>query len=176
MTELGVRRIDTKVGMTPREARKEYLLQRILTASPVELVRILHEAAAEAIADAQLALRSGDILQRGQAITKAVEIIAELRLSLRRDVSPQYCDMLAGLYGYLQRQLIRAHAEQSESILQEVSQLLQTLLEGWVAATEPQSAKVDPALADQPGQEGVNEQNPYSSAQTTAAPGRSWQL
>jgi flagellin-specific chaperone FliS len=46
-----------------------------------------------------------------------VEILGELRFSLRRDVAPQYCDTLSGLYGYLQNRLIQAHAEKSESML-----------------------------------------------------------
>jgi len=161
--------------MTPQQARKEYLLQRVPTASPVELVRILHEAATESVVQALASLRGGDIFQRGQAITKAIEILSELRLSLRREVNPQYCDMLAGLYGYMQRQLIRAHAEQSESILQEVARLLETLLAGWAGAAESKASEPVTAGTEQPEQP-LSGPNPYSSELPDVAPGRSWQL
>ena len=122
---------------------------------------------------------AGDILARGQAINKAIEILAELRVSLRRDVEEQYSNTLAELYGYIQHQLIRAHAEQSERLLEEALRLLSTLLEGWSGAIEKSSAT--PAIGS--GQEisyaadPVTAANPYSSA----SPGlrlesRTWQL
>ena len=61
-------------------------------------------------------------------------------------MAPQYCDTLSGLYGYLQSRLIQAHAEKSESMLQEVLQLIQTLLEGWIGAMHNLEAP-NPAVA-----------------------------
>src|ERR1700691_2865748 len=120
--------------MTPTNPHKEYLSSRVAAATPVELTRMLYEGAVQAAQEALAAHRTGDILARGNAVTKAVEILGELRFSLRRDVAPQYCDTLSGLYGYLQNRLIQAHAEKSESMLQEVMQLIQTLLDGWIGA------------------------------------------
>jgi len=164
--------------MTPLDGKKQYLANQVLTASPVELVRMLYERAVQAVEDARTALRSGDILARGKAIGKAIEILSELRLSLRRDVFPEYCDTLGGLYGYLQRQLARAHSEQSESLLQEVSRLLQTLLEGWTTAIQSLSATqdADSKLAAEP-QPAVTASNPYSEEPAPQpARNRSWQL
>src|SRR3984885_9278840 len=120
--------------MTPTDPHKEYVVSRVAAATPVELTRMLYEGAVQAVREALTAHRGGDILARGNAVTKAVQILGELRFSLRRDVAPQYCDTLSGLYGYLQNRLIQAHAEKSESILQEVLKLIQTLLEGWIGA------------------------------------------
>src|SRR3984893_15901820 len=114
----------------------EYLAHRVTAASPLELIRILYEAAVQAVDQALEGLRSGDILLRGNSVTKAIEILSELRVSLRREVNPEYCDTLSGLYSYLQRQLIRAHAEKSESLFQEAARLLRTLLDGWTGAME----------------------------------------
>ncbi len=125
--------------MTPSSRQKEYLSIRIATASPMELVRLLYEGAVQSVQEAIRALHSGDILSRGQAVNKAIEILAELRVSLRKDVAEQYSNTLGELYGYIQHQLIRAHAEQSESLLQEASRLLTTLLEGWAGAMEKPS-------------------------------------
>ena len=165
--------------MTPSTRQKEYLAIRIATASPMELVRLLYEGAVQSVHEAIRALHSGDILARGQAINKAIEILAELRVSLRRDVEEQYSNTLAELYGYIQHQLIRAHAEQSERLLEEAVRLLTTLLEGWSGAIEKSSA-TEAGGSNQEithAADPVTTANPYSSA----SPGlrlesRTWQL
>ena len=165
--------------MTPSSRQKEYLAIRITAASPMELVRILYEGAVQSVHEAIRALHSGDILARGEAVNKAIEILAELRVSLRRDVQEQYSNTLAELYGYIQHQLIRAHAEQSEALLQEAARLLNTLLEGWAGAIEKSSASPEAGRANEIGQavDPVTAPNPYSSE----SPGlrlesRTWQL
>jgi flagellar protein FliS len=174
-------------SMTPTNPHKEYVQSRVAAATPVELTRMLFEGAVQAAQDALAAHRSGDILARGNAVTKAVQILGELRFSLRRDAAPQYCDTLSGLYGYLQNRLIQAHAEKSEGMLQEVLQLLQTLLEGWIGAmrnlsaldaatareAEPASYLEQPASAEPVA---VSASNPYSSKVTAEPQSRSWQF
>jgi flagellar protein FliS len=176
--------------MTPSDIRKEYLASRVSAATPMELTRMLFEGAIQAVQEALEAHRGGDILRRGNAVTKAVEILGELRFSLRREVHPQYCDTLAGLYGYLQRRLIQAHAEKSESMLREVQGLVQTLLEGWIGAmdnlsgrtnAEPEAAEATASgSASDGGASEVSVSNPYSSEAPSSGPGapphRSWQF
>lgn len=165
--------------MSPGSPQKEYLAQRVAAASPMELIRILYEAGVQAVDEALAALHSGDILRRGNSVTKAVEIISELRLSLRREVHPTYCDTLGELYSYMQRQLIRAHAEKSESLLQEVRRLLQTLLQGWIGAMENVNARPPEKIAaEAPSGESVRPVSsslPYEPMETTSSK-RSWQF
>jgi flagellar secretion chaperone FliS len=173
--------------MTPPNPHNEYVAGRVASATPMELTRMLFEGAVQAVNEAIKAHQAGDILARGNAVTKAVQILGELRFSLRRDVAPQYCDTLSGLYGYLQNRLIQAHAEKSEPILQEVLRLLQTLLDGWVGAMRNLSA-LDAATAREPepaaepvAAMGVGA-NPYSSelSQEATVPAetanRSWEF
>jgi flagellar secretion chaperone FliS len=157
---------------------QEYLTQRVQSASPVELIRILYEAAVQSVDEAVRALQSGDILKRGRAITKTIEILSELRIALRYDVQPEYCSTLGGLYSYMQSQLIRAHSEQSESLLLEVSRLLQTLLDGWTGAIENlNSAPQDPSPALSVAAAAVGARNPYSAEPEGPVPlVRSWQI
>ncbi len=152
---------------------------------------MLFEGAVQSVHEAISAHRTGDISARGNAVTKAVQILGELRFSLRRDVAPQYCDTLSGLYGYLQNRLIQAHAEKSEGMLQEVLQLIQTLLEGWVGAMGNLSS-AEAAPLSEAARSGYSEQsrepqpavsvsNPYSSGYSlTTAPAeplnRSWEF
>ena len=134
---------------------------------------MLFEGAVQAVQEALSAHRSGDILARGNAVTKAVQILGELRFSLRRDVAPQYCDTLSGLYGYLQNRLIQAHAEKSESMLEEALRLIQTLLDGWIGAMGNLSAldaatSQDAGPAPAPAQEAPSAPNPYSTSSSSA--------
>jgi flagellar protein FliS len=139
---------------------------------------MLFEGAVQSIQEAMTAHRNGDILARGNAVTKAVQILGELRFSLRRDVAPQYCDTLSGLYGYLQNRLIQAHAEKSEPMLQEVLQLVQTLLTGWIGAMQNLSAldaatkpDAEPALTEPlaPVSASTSHASPYSSGSYSSA-------
>jgi flagellar protein FliS len=166
---------------------QEYLTQRVQSASPVELIRILYEAGVQSVEEAVRALQSGDILKRGKAVTKTIEILSELRIALRYDVQPEYCRTLAGLYSYMQSQLIRAHSEQSETLLLEVSRLLQTLLDGWTGAIENLNSaprQDSGPLADARGSAAlsvaaaaVGAPNPYSAEPEGPLPlVRSWQL
>lgn len=132
---------------------------------------MLFEGAVQSVREAISAHRAGDILARGNAVTKCVQILGELRFSLRRDVAPQYCDTLSGLYGYLQNRLIQAHAEKSEPMLQEVEGLVHTLLDGWVGAMgkmdaqqgAPQEAPASAETAAPASTEPATTANPYSS-------------
>ncbi len=165
--------------MTPSNVRKEYLASRVAAASPMELTRMLFEGALQAVQEAIAAHRSGDILARGNAVTRAVEILGELRFSLRREVAPQYCDTLSGLYGYLQNRLIQAHAERSESMLQDAVRLIQTLLEGWIGAMENLNALEAGAsgeTAEPIVVAAVSSCNPYSSKPAADPQNRSWQF
>jgi len=168
--------------MTPTNPHQEYVRSRVAAATPAELTRMLYEGATQAVQEAITAHRGGDILARGNAVTKAVEILGELRFSLRRDVAPQYCDTLSGLYGYLQRRLIQAHAEKSEGMLQEALGLIQTLLEGWIGAMHNLEAS-NPAVSKDGDPTSVSgpstpHSSPYSSTTTQEkeAPNRSWQF
>jgi flagellar protein FliS len=164
--------------MTPSDIRKEYISNRVAAATPMELTRMLYEGAVQAVQQAIAAHRVGDILARGNAVTKAVEILGELRFSLRRDVNPQYCDMLAGLYSYLQRRLIQAHAEKSETMLREVLGLVQTLLEGWVGAmnnVEPAQTEQELKASAAAGSPDASAANPYSP-EPGSSQNRSWEF
>lgn len=165
--------------MTPLNRQKEYLAVRINTASPMELVCILYEGAVQAVHEAIRALHSGDIFGRGEAINKAIEIIAELRVSLRLDVKDEYSNTLVELYGYIQQQLIRAHATQSENLLQEVLRLLNILLDGWSGAMEKSSAFQKAGRIEEIGHaaDPVSVANPYSSeSPAMRLESRSWKL
>ncbi len=128
--------------------QNEYLLTRVRTASPMELVGMLYETAIQTSEEALAHLRSRDVLSRGQAVNKTVEILFELQRSLRHDVQPQYSQNLAALYSYMQSRLAEAHARKSEEMFKEVARLLRTLHEGWSGAIENLAAGLPAHEAD----------------------------
>ena len=112
-------------------AHEAYLTQRILSADPVELVRMLHRAVSESVEAARAHLASRDIRARSSAISKAVEILAELAGTLDHQRAPELSRNLAALYDYMQRRLLEANFRQAEAPLAEVLGLVRTLAEGW---------------------------------------------
>jgi flagellar protein FliS len=123
--------------MMPSNPYAAYLEASVLTADPVELVRILYRGALDALRDARLHLAAGHIEERSKAITKALDIIRELALSLDHKSEPVLARNLTELYDYMQRRLLAANLEQAEEPLVEVSGLLDTVLEAWERVNAP---------------------------------------
>ena len=119
-----------------------YEVNRILSASPIELVRILYSAAIRAVDGARARLEAGDIAGRSREITKAQMALLELAGSVDRSKG-EIGDRLLALYEYMVGRLTEANIQQEDAPLAEVSRLLGTLQEGWSSIAEER----EPALA-----------------------------
>lgn len=108
-----------------------YEENRILNASPVDLVRILYNAAVRSVENAREHLRSGDIAARSREIGKAQAILVELTVSLDASKSPEFGERLLALYDYMQTRLTEANLRQEDRPLAEVGGLLGILQEAW---------------------------------------------
>jgi flagellar protein FliS len=117
-----------------------YEENRILNASPVELVRILYNAAVRAVQNARASLRAGDILSRSREISKAQVILFELAISVDPSKGKEMAERLLALYDYMQSRLVEANAEQKDGPLAEVDNLLGTLQEAWSQCEEAELA------------------------------------
>jgi len=104
---------------------------RVLSASPMELVRILYTAAGRAVQDARDSLRAGSIGDRSREISKAQLVLLELATSVDPNKGKEVSERLLALYEYMMAKLAEANAEQKDAPLAEVSALLGTLQEGW---------------------------------------------
>jgi flagellar protein FliS len=118
-----------------------YEENRILHASPIELVRILYSAAIDAVANARACLRLGDIAARSREISKTQEIVLELSAAVDMSRSVEIGGRLLALYDYMQARLVEANSKQKDSPLAEVGNLLCTLQEAW-----SQVGELEPAL------------------------------
>jgi len=108
-----------------------YEENRILTASPIGLVKILYTATGRAVQTARRHLSAGDIAARSREITKAQELILELASSVNPAKAPELSERLLALYDYMQARLIEANMEQKDEPLAVVDSLLRTLQEAW---------------------------------------------
>jgi flagellar secretion chaperone FliS len=133
-----------------------YLESRILSADPLELVRLLYQAATRAVRDARGHLESGDIKARSRAITKAAEIVIELAGSLDYSSGGDISQRLGQLYEYILGRLMQANVQQADEPLREVLGLLTTLAEGWDGVAQSQQAAA-PTPASPWGQPPVGE-------------------
>lgn len=104
----------------------------VIAASPHKLITMLFDGALVAIAMGQKYMKSGDIKNKGESITKAILIIESgLRASLNKNVGGEIALNLDALYEYMSRRLFSANIENSQEILDEVHGLLDGLREAW---------------------------------------------
>ena len=108
-----------------------YFDQYVLSADPIELVRMLYKKAIALVQEARRHLAMGDILARSASINRAYDILLELIAALHDNVAPGLCQQLRDLYFYMQQRLVDANMKQEEAPLKEVAALMETLSEAW---------------------------------------------
>jgi len=129
-----------------QQAQREYLESRVLSAQPAELVEMLYQLAIQSLKKAIGHLKSGDALARSGEVTRAQEAVNELMAALDHSVGASFTQTLASLYAYVQQQILKGHAGQSEEAFQRAIGILTTLQEGWKGVCAEQ-AKANRAVA-----------------------------
>ena len=142
-----------------------YLRTKVLTASPQELRLLLYEGALKFCRQARPALAEKRFEESYQNLTRARHIVSELSNGLNRQVHPEICDRLAGLYNYLFRRIIEANIKRDPAILDEVIELLEYERETWQMLMERHS----PEASSDAGPE-ANEEVPAQSSVQPAYP------
>jgi flagellar protein FliS len=117
----------------------------ILSASPIELIRLLYQRAILSVRDARQHLAGRRIAERARSINTAYLVLAELTTSLNREEAPELSKRLAGLYAYMQSRLLEANLRQRDEPLADVLGLLTTLAEAWAGIGEAQQPAVPAA-------------------------------
>lgn len=125
-----------------------YLDNSIATGNPVGLVTALYEGAIKAVQQARHCLETGDIWGRSKAISRAVDILTELLLSLDHEKGGDLSARLKELYGYMQHRLLTAHASQEDGPMAEVIALLTNLLDGWYKVAEKLTQEAGQAASE----------------------------
>ncbi|WP_246058646.1 flagellar export chaperone FliS [Luteibacter pinisoli] len=113
--------------------------QQIRTGGGIEsadahgLITLLMDGALERIRLAVACIATGNVASRGEAISKAIEIIGGLQAALNHDVQTTLVERLDALYDYMSRRLLFANMHADTLALDEVATLLGQVRDSWVA-------------------------------------------
>ncbi|AQV98920.1 flagellar export chaperone FliS [Cupriavidus necator] len=109
-----------------------------MDASPHKLITMLYDGARAAIARAKFHLEAGEVPARGNAISKAIDIIDNgLRAVLDHQAGGEISADLEALYEYMVRRLMLANLRKDISLLNEVDALLENLASAWAQIENP---------------------------------------
>jgi len=104
----------------------------VLGATPYELISKLLSGAIGSVMGAKKYMQSGDIAGKSEHIEMAIAIISDgLRGSLNMAEGGELAQNLDGLYDYMLERLLKAHAENDATVLDEVASLLREIKLGW---------------------------------------------
>lgn len=104
----------------------------VLAASPERLISMLFDGALAAIRDARRHLARGDAARRGQAVSKALDIVNHgLAAALDHERGGELAEQLAGLYDYVARRLLAANLHGDDDGLAEAAGLLEAVASAW---------------------------------------------
>ncbi len=108
----------------------------IEAASPHQLITMLFDGAAAAIALARRHMAAGRVAAKGQAISKAIDIVdSGLKAALDPVAGGRAGEQLAGnlsqLYDYVVRRLMHANLHDDPQALDEAARLLENVASAW---------------------------------------------
>lgn len=104
----------------------------VMGASPHQLIVMLFDGALSALARARLFISQGDIAAKGEALSKAINIIDNgLKAGLNAEKSPEIAANLSSLYDYMVRRLLQANLRNEVSAIEEVEALLNNIAAAW---------------------------------------------
>jgi len=114
------------------QAAQNYLRTKVFTATPEQLQLMLYDGAIRFAEQAKVALEKKDYENSYNGLSRAQKIITELASSLKREVAPELCDKLAGLYNFIYRKLLEANIEHKIESVDEALRILRYQRETWV--------------------------------------------
>ncbi len=104
----------------------------IEVADPHRLILLLFAGAQAALGNARVAMQQQQIAAKGEAISKAIDIIGNgLKVSLDLEKGGEIAARLDALYDYLVLRLLRANLDNDLAALEEVASLLEEIHSAW---------------------------------------------
>lgn len=104
----------------------------VLSASPHQLIVMLFDGAMSALIRARLFMQQGDVIAKGEAISKAINIIDNgLKAGLDKEKGEEIASNLANLYDYMIRRLLHANLRNDFHAIEEVEGLLGNIADAW---------------------------------------------
>jgi len=118
---------------SPIKAYRQLDLEtEVITADPHRLIQLLLDGAIASIGEAKTHMANNNIAAKGNAISKAIDIIANgLKVSLDVEQGGDIARRLVALYDYMSVRLLHANMRNDPGALEEVSNLLLQIAEAW---------------------------------------------
>lgn len=124
--------------MQLHQQKNKYLETTVLTATPAQLLIMLHDGAIRFGKLAIEAIKSKDYQEANTNLKKVQEIISELIITLDRSIP--LAESIYKLYEYFQYLLIQANVKKAEEPVQEVLGYISELKEVWIQAARTVTA------------------------------------
>jgi flagellar protein FliS len=105
----------------------------VASANPHRLIQMLFDGALLAVARAKNAMEQGNVVARGEAISKAIQIIDEGLKAALIDKGDGLAANLRTLYEYMGCRLLVASLKNDGTALEEVTRLLTDIKDAWNA-------------------------------------------
>jgi len=104
----------------------------VMNASPHQLIVMLFDGAHSTLVRARLFLEAGQMPEKGEALSKAINIIDNgLKAGLNMEVDSDLPGNLAALYDYMVRRLLQANLRNDVEAIVEVEGLLTNIADAW---------------------------------------------
>ncbi len=115
------------------------LESEVLGATPERLISLLFRGALTATAQARLHMGNGRTAERGQSISKAIDIVETgLKASVDPERGGDVARHLIAAYELIVRNLLQANLNNDPSKLESAEKLLSDLADAWHVAADPQ--------------------------------------
>lgn len=116
------------------KASDQYLAQRVMGASPEQLMALLLEGAQRFLLQASQALSRRDFAAKGQALNRVTAIVEELAVRLDHEGGGELAGNLVRLYDWWGREIIDAGAKLDGARLERVSRQMGEMKQTWEQA------------------------------------------
>ena len=104
----------------------------VMSASPHQLIEMLFDGANSALVRARLFMQQDDIVAKGEALSKAINIIDNgLKAGLDQENGGEIAANLSSLYDYMIRRLLQANLRNDCQAIEEVEELLGNIADAW---------------------------------------------
>ncbi len=118
------------------------------TASPFRLVQILMDKTVEKLNLAVARARTGEVVERRRAVSRAIELIDELRVSLKPQGDSPIAAQLTELYTHMINRLLHSTNRDDGESIGAVAELMATIKSAWDQLPEvidklPQKARLE---------------------------------
>lgn len=112
-----------------QSAANRYYETQIKTATPEELTMLLYNGCIRFLKQARICIENKDYEGKNSNITKAVNIIDELQITL--DMQYEISNNLSMLYEYFKERLVLASIQLNLDVLQEITDMITELRDTW---------------------------------------------